>query len=405
MTGGVVLAPAGDLITLIVALETLTLPLYVAGRAAPAQPAPRRDGGGHVLRRVSVVATAVTLLGAALLYAATGAVHLGPLRGGAGRAGGRRRGRAGAARRAVAVVLVLAGLAFKVAAVPFHAWAPATYDGAPLPVAAYLSTASKLGGVVALLSWRWSRCAPWLDVAGPVLAALAVLTMTVGNLVALRQRRMVRLLAWSSVAQAGYILAPLGAFAAGRRPDAERRWRSPWPPRWRTPSSTSCWSSPRSRAVVALRGARRRRRDRRTTAARPGGGRGSARRWCSRWSGWPACRPGLAGLFAKVDGGPVAAGRRRGLARPGGRAQRGDRPGLLRAGRRGALRARRRRGAPAPVQPAAPPPPPSRPARPWPGRTRAVARRWRGDRRRAGGAVAPRWCSTPRSLIGFAAPR
>ncbi len=105
------------------------------------------------------------------------------------------------------------GLAFKVAAVPFHAWAPATYDGAPLPVAAYLSTASKLGGVIALVLVAVQALRPWLDVAGPALAILAVLTMTVGNLVALRQRRMVRLLAWSSVAQAGYIIAPLGAFA------------------------------------------------------------------------------------------------------------------------------------------------------------------------------------------------
>jgi NADH-quinone oxidoreductase subunit N len=121
---------------------------------------------------------------------------------------------------AAAVVLVLVGLAFKMAAVPFHAWAPAAYDGAPLPVAAYLSTASKLGGVVAILYVTVEVLRPWLDVAGPALAALAVLTMTVGNLVALRQHRMVRLLAWSSVAQAGYILAPLGAFAtAGGRTD------------------------------------------------------------------------------------------------------------------------------------------------------------------------------------------
>src|SRR5262249_19851884 len=122
----------------------------------------------------------------------------------------------------VGVVLLLVGLAFKVAAVPLHAWAPPTYDGAPLPVAAYLSTASKLVGVVAMLLVTAAALGPMLDVAGPVFAVLAVLTMTVGNLVALRQRRMVRLLAWSSVAQAGYILAPLGALAtaAGRTSEA-----------------------------------------------------------------------------------------------------------------------------------------------------------------------------------------
>ncbi|MBQ1053953.1 NADH-quinone oxidoreductase subunit N [Micromonospora sp. C32] len=214
MTGGVVLGAAGDLITLIVALETLTLPLYVLvglrrGSLAGAEAA-------VTFFVVSVVATTVTLLGAALLYAVTGTLHLDRL----GATLAVRDDLTGLPLTGVAVALVVAGLAFKVAAVPFHAWAPATYDGAPLPVAAYLSTASKLGGVVALLAVV-QRALPG-DMTGPVLAALAVLTMTVGNLVALRQRRTVRLLAWSSVAQAGYILAPLGALAlaAGRTGDA-----------------------------------------------------------------------------------------------------------------------------------------------------------------------------------------
>ncbi|RKR90037.1 NADH dehydrogenase subunit N [Micromonospora pisi] len=231
MTGGVVLAGAGDLITLIVALETLTLPLYVLVGLR------RRSVAGAeaavTFFVVSVVATAVTLLGAALLYAVTGALHF------------RLLATAFATDpelleiplTSAAVALVVLGLAFKVAAVPFHAWAPATYDGAPLPVAAYLSTASKLGGVVALLAVT-GIAAPVAgavvadgslpdavlpaSVTGPVLAALAVLTMTVGNLVALRQTRMIRLLAWSSVAQAGYVLAPLGALAlpGGRDPGA-----------------------------------------------------------------------------------------------------------------------------------------------------------------------------------------
>ncbi|MFG2110182.1 NADH-quinone oxidoreductase subunit N [Micromonospora chersina] len=215
MTGGVVLGAAGDLITLVVALETLTLPLYVLvglrrGSLAGAEAA-------VTFFVVSVVATTITLLGAALLYAVTGSLHLDRL-GAAFGAG--RDGLLDLPLTTVAVALVVAGLAFKVAAVPFHAWAPATYDGAPLPVAAYLSTASKLGGVVALLAVV-QRALP-AGVTGPVLALLAVLTMTVGNLVALRQRRTVRLLAWSSVAQAGYILAPLGALAlaGGRTADA-----------------------------------------------------------------------------------------------------------------------------------------------------------------------------------------
>jgi NADH-quinone oxidoreductase subunit N len=214
MAGGVALGYSRDLISLIVALETLTLPLYalVALRRRSAESA----SGAMTFFVVSVVSVAVTLLGAALLYSATGAVHLSAL--------------ASAPPvpdplRSLAIagaVLVVAGLVFKVAAVPFHAWAPAAYDGAPVPVAAYLSTASKLGGVIAIVYVVAIGLRQWLDVVGPALAAFAVLSMTVGNLVALRQRRMVRLLAWSSVAQAGYILAPLGAFAlaAGRTDEA-----------------------------------------------------------------------------------------------------------------------------------------------------------------------------------------
>lgn len=221
MTGGVVLGAAGDLITLIVAVETLTLPLYILvglhrQRVASAEAA-------VTFFVVSVASTAVALLGAALLYGAYGAVHLDLLAGTSGLGetasvvvGGSADGQARLAR--VGVVLLLAGLAFKVAAVPLHAWAPTTYDGAPLPVAAYLSTASKLGGVVAIVAVVTEGLGPQLATSGPVLAVLAVATMTVGNLVALRQTRMVRLLAWSSIAQAGYILVPLAAAAgvAGR---------------------------------------------------------------------------------------------------------------------------------------------------------------------------------------------
>jgi len=199
MTGGVVLAGAADLITLIVALETLTLPLYVL--VGLRRTLVSADAAVTFLV-VSVVATAVSLLGAGLLYASTGAVHFGQMNAAA----------KDPSLRPLAVVgcvLLLGGLGFKVAAVPLHAWAPPTYDGAPLPVAAYLSTASKLGGVVALVYVSVEAVPFEHDVAVAALVVLALLTMTVGNLVALRQRRMVRLLAWSSIAQAGYILAAL----------------------------------------------------------------------------------------------------------------------------------------------------------------------------------------------------
>ncbi|MEU4551279.1 NADH-quinone oxidoreductase subunit N [Micromonospora violae] len=291
MTGGVVLGAAGDLITLIVALETLTLPLYVLvglrrGSLASAEAA-------LTFFVVSVVATTLTLLGAALLYAVTGGLHLDRL----GVLLAEQPELRELPLTTAAVVVLLVGLAFKVAAVPFHAWAPATYDGAPLPVAAYLSTASKLGGLVALLAVV-QRALP-ADQTGPVLALLAVLTMTVGNLVALRQRRTVRLLAWSSVAQAGYILAPLGALAltAGRTDEAR----------------SAAYAAAVAYAVffvvlelAAFAG---------VTALRPAGAdggtvddlRGAARRHPWRAAalglalvGLAGLPPGLAGLFAKV---------------------------------------------------------------------------------------------------------
>jgi NADH-quinone oxidoreductase subunit N len=204
MTGGVVIGYAGDLITLIVGLETLTLPLYILvglRRFAPRERVTTAGASAAVTFFViSVVSTAIALLGAALLYAATGALHLRTLTAGTGTL---------APVATVGAALLVIGFAFKVAAVPLHAWAPATYDGAPLPIAAYLSTASKLGGVLAL-----AAVIAKLDT-GPLVAVLAVLTMTVGNLVALRQSRMVRLLAWSSVAQAGYIIAPLAVGSRG----------------------------------------------------------------------------------------------------------------------------------------------------------------------------------------------
>jgi NADH-quinone oxidoreductase subunit N len=207
MAGGVVIGYAGDLITLIVGLETLTLPLYVLvglRRFAPRERITTQGASASVtFFLISVISTAIALLGAALNYAATGALHLDRLTNGIGST---------APVATVGAALLVIGFAFKVAAVPLHAWAPPTYDGAPIPIAAYLSTASKLGGVVAL-----AAVVSHLDT-GSVVAVLAVLTMTIGNLVALTQTRMVRLLAWSSVAQAGYILAPLALGPDGVRP-------------------------------------------------------------------------------------------------------------------------------------------------------------------------------------------
>jgi NADH-quinone oxidoreductase subunit N len=106
----------------------------------------------------------------------------------------------------LSVFFVVVGFAFKISAVPFHFWAPDTYEGAPSPVAAFLSTASKIGGfvgLIVLLFWGFPEVA---DAWRPLFALLATLTMTVGNFIALRQRHIIRLLAYSGIAQSGYVL-------------------------------------------------------------------------------------------------------------------------------------------------------------------------------------------------------
>jgi NADH-quinone oxidoreductase subunit N len=117
---------------------------------------------------------------------------------------------------AVAIFLSLVGFAFKVSAVPFHFWAPDTYEGAPTPVTAFLSVASKAGGFVALINIIYfgfltgnahSAANSWW----PVLWVFAALSMTLGNLAALRQTNIVRMLAYSSVAQGGFMLVPFAA--------------------------------------------------------------------------------------------------------------------------------------------------------------------------------------------------
>ncbi|MGA1038177.1 MAG: NADH-quinone oxidoreductase subunit N, partial [Ilumatobacteraceae bacterium] len=100
-------------------------------------------------------------------------------------------------------------------AVPFHTWAPDTYEGAPTPVTAFLSVASKSAGFVALLTVLYLGLYGADEVHGPFIWAMAALTMTVGNMVALRQTNIVRMLAYSSVSQGGFILMPLAVMGTG----------------------------------------------------------------------------------------------------------------------------------------------------------------------------------------------
>jgi NADH-quinone oxidoreductase subunit N len=199
---GAVLVPAtNDLVTLIVALEVVSLPIFAL--VALRRGEPRAAEAAIKAFLYSVASVAVSLYGIALLYGDTGVVTFSALHDAA-------LATEPSAIATAGLVMVLAVIAFKVAAVPFHAWAPDTYQGATVSVAAYLSVVSKSAGFAALLLVTWTF-ASWDQVWAPVVALLAAASMLVGNLVALRQRLAIRLLAWSSIAQAGYILVPLGA--------------------------------------------------------------------------------------------------------------------------------------------------------------------------------------------------
>ena len=156
-------------------------------------------------------ASAVMLYGISLLYGATGTTDLIAM------AGAFASGMAGnlGMLGLPAVVLLMVGLGFKASLAPFHQWAPDAYEGAPTPITAFLSTASKATGFALLvrvfaIGLPMLRAQEW----APLLGAMAIVTMTLGNLVAIQQTNLKRLLAYSSIAQAGYIVIGLASMAS-----------------------------------------------------------------------------------------------------------------------------------------------------------------------------------------------
>ncbi|MDN5794623.1 MAG: NADH/ubiquinone/plastoquinone [Intrasporangium sp.] len=215
LTGTVVVAASRDIGTWLVALELATLPVIAlvaltGTRAALA--------GAMQLLVTSLVSFALLAVGAALWFLATGAPFFSP--DAALAAGQVPAGTVAAAAPAPSVallslslVLVLAGLGFKLSLVPFHAWTPTAYAGSTPAVATFLATVSKIGALAALLVLVQALS----GLGTPGLLAVAVLsavTMTLGNVMALRQDDVVRLLAWSTVAQAGWVILPLVSISA-----------------------------------------------------------------------------------------------------------------------------------------------------------------------------------------------
>jgi NADH-quinone oxidoreductase subunit N len=198
--GMVVLAGSQNLVSVFVGLELLSIPLYVLCATEMRRATSLESGLKYLI--VGSVGSATLLYGAAFVYGATGDTDF-----------------AGIARALgdgslvsdplllTGIGLLVVGLAFKSSVAPFHQWTPDVYEGAPTPVTAFMATATKAASFaiflrlfdVALLGAQ----ADW----GPMLAVLATVTIVVGNVGALGQRSLKRLLAWSSVAQAGYMLA------------------------------------------------------------------------------------------------------------------------------------------------------------------------------------------------------
>jgi NADH-quinone oxidoreductase subunit N len=216
--GMMLLTAAEELVTLFVTLETMTICLYLSTALEKTK---RRSAEGAFKYFVyGSVSSALFLFGLSIVYGLAGTTQFGAIRSvlssGSG-AGGLIDNVAGAA----AILLMLVGFGFKVAAVPFHQWAPEAYEGAPAPVTAWIATGSKLASFVAFMKVFTHALLPWssptTSIMGPgwiaVVAIISALTMTYGNFAALAQRNLKRMLAYSSIAHAGYILVGVAAIS------------------------------------------------------------------------------------------------------------------------------------------------------------------------------------------------
>jgi NADH-quinone oxidoreductase subunit N len=207
--GMVLVAGAEHWLIFFLGLELLSLCLYVL--IAIRRPDAIAIEAGVKYFILGAVASAFLTFGLALLYAATGTLAI-------------KASLAGAAEAVLSPVyflalgLILVGVGFKTSLVPFHLWTPDVYEGAPAPVTAFLSTGSKVALFAALVRFALNLAAPAWEIAWPVLWVLAALTMAVGNITAVYQTRVKRLLAYSSVAQMGYLLMTLVAVKQGSLP-------------------------------------------------------------------------------------------------------------------------------------------------------------------------------------------
>jgi len=208
VTGMMLMAQAADLIVVFLALELLSIPLYVL--AAFARPKVESEEAGLKYFLLGAFATGFVVYGTALVFGASKSTNLTAIVAAAS------DGDANLLLLSIGAALILVGFGFKVAAVPFHMWTPDVYQGAPSAVTAFMSSGAKIAGFAALLR-VFATAFPSIavDMTG-ILWALAALTMILGNVIAIAQTNIKRLLAYSSIAHAGYILM---AFVPYGNPD------------------------------------------------------------------------------------------------------------------------------------------------------------------------------------------
>ncbi len=199
--GMLMMSMASDLIMVFISLEWLSIPLYIL--AAFAHPRLDSEEAGLKYFLLGVYAGGFVVYGIALVYGATGSTTLEGIVKAAG---------ANPGLMTIGAALILVGLGFKVSAVPFHMWTPDVYHGAPSAVSAFMSVAAKAGGFAALLRVFVAAFPSLAADLSPILWALAVMTMLLGNLIAIAQTNIKRMLAYSSIAHAGYILMALVTF-------------------------------------------------------------------------------------------------------------------------------------------------------------------------------------------------
>ena len=207
--GMMLMAATSELISIYLALELASISLYVLVGFLKD---PKSTEASLKYLLLGAVASAVLLFGMALIFGFTGQTQLGEIA--SALQGMSLSGVLGSPGLIAGIVLLIAGFGFKIAAVPFHMWVPDVYEGAPTPITAYLSVASKAAGFAVLLRVFYSAFGlpDWLSLDwGLLFAILAAVGMTVGNIVALPQTNIKRMLGYSSIAQAGYLMVGLAA--------------------------------------------------------------------------------------------------------------------------------------------------------------------------------------------------